>query len=101
MSEFHWIEEHIDIENNREGWIYYFTNKFGHHPDGAEWFGLNNLKEIIRLREDMIGWNGSVKSEWNILEQIPNNATFIRRSDLSIITFEEYMSYIKIWEDNE
>jgi hypothetical protein len=93
MSDFDWIKEHIKQTEDTEGWVYYFRNKFGYHPDESEWFGLNNLREILSLRDDMLDWKGSLLSEWNLLGDLTEHPAFIKKSDLTIITFDEYIDY--------
>ena len=98
MNDFLWAEEHIILNEHREGWIRFFKNKFNDiHPDKAEWFGLNNLEETISLRRDHRIWYGGDVHEYKLIKETEHpQLTF--KSDLTIITFEEYMDYIKIWE---
>jgi hypothetical protein len=97
-NEFEWAEEHIELEEHRKNWVYYFKNKFnGLSPDDAEWFGLNNLKETISLRKDIIDWKGTDVYTYKLMK-ISEHPQLMKRDDLRIITFDEYMDYINIWK---
>ncbi len=97
-NEFKWVSEHIRTEEEREGWICFFKNKFnGIHPDEAEWFNLNNLKETLSLRRDMILWFGKPYEARNLVP-MSIHPQLVFRNDLRIVTFEEYMNYVNIWK---